>query len=122
MRTSTVPAEAADEQQLRALLLEAPAAIGIFRGPELRIELLNEVAQQLLGHRDAVGRPLGEAAPELDAQGIVGIAMRVLETGEPFRSEELSARLMQEDGQPREASFSCVMLPIHADRGRVDGV
>src|SRR3954471_2353783 len=106
MRKSTETADAADDQHLRALLLEAPAAIAVLRGPELRIELLNEVAQQLLGHREAVGRPLGDAAPELDAQGIVAIAARVRETGEPFRSEELTASLMQQDGSAREASFS----------------
>ena len=54
------------------------------RGPTHVFELTNPRYHELIGGRDVVGKPIREALPELDGQGVVEILDRVRSSGEPF--------------------------------------
>lgn len=113
-----------DRARLRTLFLQAPAAICILEGPELRMTLLNPLYRRILGEaRDVLGKPLREALPELEGQGFFELLDRVYESGEPFIGTELPAQLdRQGDGVLEEAFFNFVYEPTHAATGDVDGV
>jgi DNA-binding response OmpR family regulator len=48
-------------EHLHDLLMQAPAVICVFRGPEHVYELANPLYQQLLGNRPLLGKPIREA-------------------------------------------------------------
>ena len=57
-------------QRLTQLFTHAPVAIAVLRGPDHVYELANPRYRELVGGRDVVGKPIREALPELDGQGI----------------------------------------------------
>lgn len=82
-----------ERQRLQQFFAQAPAGICILRGPSLRFEFANDQYQTLVGGRDVVGRPLLEALPELEGQGLDTILLQVMASGEPFYGRELPLRL-----------------------------
>ena len=112
-----------DRNNLRALFTQAPAAIAVVRGPELRYELSNPLHQMLAGDRQLVGRALREAFPEPEALPAIALVEKAFITGEPVVAEELPVFLPPfADGRPRRAFLSGVMQPLRDARGQVDGV
>lgn len=78
---------------LRDVLAQAPLAVGITRGPEHVVELLNPAARSLFGIPDAaesdvLGRPMHAAAPGLADSGLVEFLDRVYAAGTPHREPE----------------------------------
>lgn len=80
---------------LNNLLLNAPAAICILRGPEHRYEFVNPEYQRLFPDRQLQGKTVLEALPELTDQGIQQLLDQVYETGEPFIGNEIELLLAQ---------------------------
>jgi PAS domain S-box-containing protein len=95
-------------QTLYGLLMQAPACIGITRGPQHRFEFVNEGLAELVNHTKLVGRTTEEAFPELRGQGILEELDKVYATGESYQGREILVRLDTNDGsgQLREAYFN----------------
>ncbi|RZK57240.1 MAG: histidine kinase, partial [Hymenobacter sp.] len=97
-------------QTLYGLLMQAPACIGITRGPQHRFEFVNEGLAELVRHTELVGRTTEEAFPELRGQGILEVLDQVYATGESYRGRELLIRLATGDGRGelRDAYFNAL--------------
>jgi signal transduction histidine kinase/FixJ family two-component response regulator len=111
-----------DRARLRDLFASAPAAIAVFRGPQHVIEIANENFLSLAGDRDIIGKPIREALPELDQQGIVALADQVYRSGVPYVGTEF--RLVfgtDAAGEPMEHYFNFVCQPVR-DAGRISGL
>ncbi|MFD1874959.1 PAS domain-containing protein [Hymenobacter bucti] len=95
-------------QTLYGLLMQAPACIGITRGPTHRFEFVNEGLANLVHHTELVGRTTAEAFPELQGQGILEALDEVYATGESYQGREILIRLGTGDGsgQLRDAYFN----------------
>ena len=95
---------------LYGLLMQAPACIGITRGPEHRFEFVNEGLANLVTHTELVGRTTNEAFPELRGQGILEALDQVYTTGESYHGRERLIQLAPGDGsgQLRDAYFNCL--------------
>ena len=106
---------------LHRLFTDAPAAIAILRGPDLRYELSNPLNVELSGGRALPGRRVSEALPELDAQGLSALARRVLETGEPLIASELPVELDDARGR-RRVYLSGTYQPLRGDDGAIEGM
>ncbi|HEX2202615.1 MAG TPA: ATP-binding protein [Longimicrobium sp.] len=91
-----------ERARLREVIRRAPAFMAVLRGPDHVLEIVNDAYQQLIGHRDGVGRPLFEAVPEARGQGFEEKLDRVLATGEPFMGRGLPVRLERTPGAPPE--------------------
>jgi signal transduction histidine kinase len=109
-----------ERARLRDLLVQAPAAIAVLRGPDHVYSLANERYMELVAHRPVVGRPIREALPELGGQiladglDVFGILDRVYATGVPYLGE--SARVMlanHRDGNLEEHYFTFIYAPVH---------
>jgi signal transduction histidine kinase/PAS domain-containing protein len=115
--------EAERERLLRALQVEqgrlatvfeqAPTFLAVLRGPTHVFARVNDAYQQLVGHRDVLGKPVAEALPEAASQGFVGILDAVRTTGEPFIGRELPIRIQRSPGaQPEERFLDFVYQPL----------
>ncbi|RIV21151.1 PAS domain-containing sensor histidine kinase [Fibrisoma montanum] len=111
------------KQQLQTLLMQAPVAIAIFRGPEYRIELANDAHLKIWGRTadEVIGKPLFDALPEAKGQGYEELLANVMTTGEPFYANELYADLIR-NGATETVYFNFVYQPLREPDGTISGV
>jgi len=95
----------AQQEQLHALFMQAPAPIVILDGPELVYQLVNPAYQQIFPGRALLGKPLLEALPELAGSPIPAILEAVYRTGETFTAQELPLELARREGGPLETMY-----------------
>ncbi|SDD90742.1 PAS domain S-box-containing protein [Mucilaginibacter pineti] len=78
------------EQKFRSLILQAPVAIAVFRGPQFIVEVANDPMFVLWGRgRDEImGNPIFESLPEAQGQGLEALLENVYQTGERFEAFE----------------------------------
>ena len=105
---------------MRGLLTSLPAVVAYLSGPGLVVEFINDACSQLIGGRDVLGKPLGEAMPELHDE--VEVLNRVMATGEPVRGSE--ARLRFNRGGPAEQHLflDYVYQPVPDADGNIAGI
>jgi len=105
---------------MRGLLTSLPAVVAYLSGPGLVVEFINDACSQLIGGRDVLGKPLGEAMPELHDE--VEVLNRVMATAEPVRGSE--ARLRFNRGGPAEQHLflDYVYQPVPDADGNIAGI
>ncbi|HVF69522.1 MAG TPA: PAS domain-containing sensor histidine kinase [Xanthomonadales bacterium] len=115
---------AREQKRLINLFMNAPAIIGVLRGPDHVYELANPLYMQLIGkHRSILGKSIREALPELKGQGIYELLDQVYRTGEPFFGNEISVKLDRKgNGKLEECYFNFVYQPSFGADERVDGI
>lgn len=111
------------EARLHRLFDQAPALIAICEGPDHVYIYSNASHDRAVGGRALIGKPLLEAMPELEGQGVVERLDRVFATGEPQATPEFEAVFdMDGDGEAERGWFSQVLEPWYDDAGAVRGV
>ncbi|MEM8521850.1 PAS domain S-box protein [Flavobacterium sp. PL12] len=87
------------ENNLRLMILQAPIAISILRGPDYIVEIANNNALKLWNKTEdqIENRSIFESIPELEHQGIKEILDNVRVTGERFATTELPIEIMRND-------------------------
>ncbi|MBZ4419807.1 PAS domain-containing sensor histidine kinase [Myxococcus sp. RHSTA-1-4] len=113
-------AEHAERQKLYRVFTQAPVAINVLRGEELRLEFANPLLQTLMGGRELVGLTLLEAIPGLSPD-LVSLHRGVLETGERAVAREYPVTLDYE-GRVETRFWNIIYEPLRDERGRVDGL
>jgi two-component sensor histidine kinase len=88
-----------EKEQLEEVLLEAPSAICILKGPKHRFTYANEAYRQLIGDRKLVGHTIREALPELEGQGFFDLLDKVYETGTLYKGSEMPFVVQNDDEQ-----------------------
>src|SRR5690606_14398526 len=101
-RLETLKARAAIESERRNLLLQAPMATALLRGPSHEIELANRRCQAMVGRRELVGKTCLEAFPELAETDLLAILDRVYATGEPYVADEYALTLDPKSDRTRD--------------------
>jgi PAS domain S-box-containing protein len=83
------------EKNLRNVILQAPVAMGILRGPEFVVEIANERMYELWGRRkeDLIGKPIFEGLPEVRDQGYEQLLSEVYNSGQPFSALGIPVKL-----------------------------
>jgi PAS domain S-box-containing protein len=75
------------ESKLKAVIASAPAAIGLFVGRDLVVELPNQAFIDIVGKGpNIVGLPLRDVMPELESQPFLQILDQVYTTGNTYKS------------------------------------
>lgn len=114
---------AEESAQFRQLFMQAPGFIAIMAEPEHVFAFVNNAYQQLIGHRDVVGRPIREALPEVEEQGFVELLDHVFRSGEAFVGSGVSVRLQRSPGEePEERFVDFIYQPIRDAKGEVSGI
>jgi len=106
----------------KSLIANAPMAIGILNGRELRVELANPRILEVWGKSEAViGRPLAHALPELQGQAFLRILDDVYTTGIPFYGKELCV-LLERHGKMEDVYFNFVYQPLKDAEGKTTSI
>ncbi|MGE5566243.1 MAG: sensor histidine kinase [Parcubacteria group bacterium] len=114
---------AEESVQFRQLFMQAPGFIAIMTEPSHVFAFTNNAYQQLIGHRDVLGRPIRQALPEVIEQGFVELLDRVFETGEAFVGNGVSVLLQRNPGEkPEERFVDFIYQPIRDADGQVTGI
>ncbi|MEO9210875.1 MAG: PAS domain S-box protein, partial [Ginsengibacter sp.] len=111
------------ENNLKLMILQAPVAIAIIRGPNYEVEIANKNALEVWGRKEqeVLNQPIFEVMPELIPQGIKEIIDEVLTTGKRFSTSEMPVDLL------RGNSLSTVYLnfsyePLSDQDGNINGI
>ena len=111
------------ELQLREVFAQAPAFLGVLRGPEHRFEFTNDAYRMLVGNRDVEGKTVAEALPEVVDQGFIDILDRVMRDRKPFVGRAIPVRLQRtSDGPPEDRYVDFVYQPLTDHEGAVTGI
>lgn len=112
-------------RRLYDLLMQAPAAICILRGPEHVFEFANPQYFRITGHRPLLGRTVREALPEVEGQGFFELLDQVYRSGEPFHGSELPVQIYHERDNRivlGQTFFNFIYHPIRDAEGAVEGI
>ncbi|RZK59035.1 MAG: PAS domain S-box protein, partial [Hymenobacter sp.] len=126
-RTREVQAARAEAERQRALLqamfAQAPVAIALFQGEEIRVTAANPMMAATWGYtpEQVIGRPLVEGVPELRGQGFDDLLRQVLTTRVPVTGTETPAT-MRRAGQLKTTYYNFVYQPLYSAEGEVLGV
>ncbi|PNW28068.1 PAS domain-containing sensor histidine kinase [Formosa algae] len=112
-----------NERNLRLMILQAPVAIAIFRGPDYLVEIANTKALELWGRRESeiLNINLFTAMPELKSQGIMEFLDGVRTTGERFNIDELPVEIMR-NGKLETVYISFSYEALYDGDGKINGV
>jgi len=109
----------ASEAHYRLLIEQAPMAMCLFVGRDLRIDIANDRMVGFWGRgRTVMGKPLAEAVPELQGQSFLDILDQVYTTGVPYSAQATPADLLV-DGQLKRSYFDFTYQPIRDAQGAV---
>jgi PAS domain S-box-containing protein len=113
----------AERERLQQLFQQAPSFMAMVRGPDHVFELVNSSYQQLIGHREVLGRPAREALPELVEQGFIELLDEVYRTGKAFVANAIPISLQQvPSGAVEQRFLNFVYQPITDASGQVTGI
>jgi PAS domain S-box-containing protein len=109
----------ARESQLRSIIATAPAAIGLFVGRDLVVEMPNQAFIDIVGKGDdIVGKPLREVMPELENQAFLEILDGVYTSGKMFQSFESQVDIVQR-GVMTHNFYNITYSPLFDENGQV---
>jgi PAS domain S-box-containing protein len=110
-------------QYYQRIILQVPAAVGLFRVSDQRCELANPALVKLYGGRELVGRPVREVLAEPLGGRLIEVFHTVLSTGQPYTAN--GYRLVVErdsDGRHTETFVNITYQPLQDARGQVEAV
>lgn len=113
-----------ERQSFYNMLMNAPAMIAVLKGPDHVFELANPIYLQAIGHtRQVIGKPVGEALPEVIEQGYVDLLDQVYKTGQSYCGNEVRIMLNSAGtGVLQETYFNFIYQPIVNDKGVTEGI
>lgn len=113
----------ASEENLNSILFQAPVAIAIYKGPDLKIELANTKALSMWDRTEeqVKDKSFVHIFPELEAQGIIAHLEKVYHTGESFFANESPIELFRQ-GKLGLAYFNFVFEPLRDIDHHIIGV
>ncbi|CAG5067613.1 Adaptive-response sensory-kinase SasA [Dyadobacter sp. CECT 9623] len=107
------------ESKLRTVIASAPAAIGLFVGRDLVVELPNQAFIDIVGKGpDIEGIPLREVMPELDSQPFLQILDDVYTTGVTYQSYGTQVNIVQ-NGVMTYNFYDITYSPVYDNEGKV---
>lgn len=116
--------EGGEDPYLSDLFMQAPAMIAVLRGPKHLFALANPMYMRAVGaRREIIGKPVQEALPEIQGQGLLERLDAVYRTGEPYRGDEIAVHLDRAGtGRLEEVFFNFVYLPDKDATGATRGI
>ncbi|HSY60939.1 MAG TPA: ATP-binding protein, partial [Cytophaga sp.] len=110
------------EARFRNLLQEAPVAATLFRGPDLIIEIANELTQQYWWKNgNIIGKPVAEAAPELEDQQMIALLKDMYQRGGTANFSEMPITFTK-DGVLKEGYYTFSVKALYNAAGNVDSI
>jgi PAS domain S-box-containing protein len=112
-----------ENERLRTLFQQAPGYIAVVSGPNHIFEIANDAYHRLIGSRELIGKPVGEAVPELVAQGYIRVLDEILQTGKAYFGQAERVLLQRGPGGELEERFlNFILQPIVDASEKASGV
>ena len=109
--------------RLADVFRHAPAFMCVLRGPDHVFELANDHYDQLVGHRQLLGRTVREAFPDIKGQGFIELLDNVYATGKPFIGSGFRLLFSQKpDRPPEERVVDFVYQASRDPSGTITGI
>jgi PAS domain S-box-containing protein len=116
-------ARVAELDRLNVLFSQSPSFLALLSGPEHVYELVNPSYLQLIGHREAVGRPVRTVLPEIAEQGYLALLDQVYSTGRPYSAAAARIYLQRTPGAaPELRVLDLLFQPRRDAAGAVSGI
>lgn len=110
------------EQKVRALVENAPFAIAVYTGEEMRVELANETIINIWGKgNDVIGKTFSEILPELANQSVFEQIKEVYHTGKSFHTKNTPLDIVV-NGVKDTFYFNYDFTPLYDLSGTIYGV
>jgi PAS domain S-box-containing protein len=110
------------EARFRNMLQAAPVAATLFRGPDLVIEIANELTQEYwCKDKSIIGKPLAEAAPELEDQQMITLLKDMYQRGGTANFSETPITFVK-DGVSKDGYYNFSIKALYDNIGNVDGI
>lgn len=109
------------DNRFRTSIKQAPVSIGVYSGPELIIEMVNDNFLELadLKETDVIGKPFFEALPD-SREGLEKILKQVYLTGETFKGTEFPVTIKRH-GKTEIGYFNFISQALREDNGEISG-
>jgi signal transduction histidine kinase len=121
-RSAHAEADAA-RHTLSSVFEQAPVAIAVLDGRDLRFTVANALYHQIIGNRDPVGRTLLEVFPDLADSQVESALRRVYESGVAFVASDLLVKYdAHATGEASDHYYDLVFHPLRTGSGAVRGV
>jgi len=112
----------ASELKLRSVFANASAALALFVGRDLVIELANQVFTDTIGKgSEILNRKLSDVIPELTGQASLRMLQEVFDTGKPSQRFESQVNLLR-DGVMTSNYYNVTYTPLFNEMGDVYAV
>lgn len=110
-------------KQLYAIFMQAPVGIGIFKGPDYSVELINPPLEDIYGKTfdEIKNMPVFEALPTVKGRGFEQLLDKVRETGKPYFGDGLPVPLVR-NGILESVYIDFVYEPYREEDGTISGV
>lgn len=112
----------ADRERLTQMFEQAPGFMAVLRQPGHVFELANAAYRALVGGRELIGRPLGEALSGVLRQGFLDLLDEVVRTRTPHRETNRPVWLPRPDGRLEERVVEFVCQPLVDASGTVTSI
>ena len=113
----------AESERLSQLFEQAPSFMAQLDGPDHIFTFANSAYQQLIGHRDVIGKTLRAALPDIEGQGFYELMDGVYSSGEGFVGRSASVKLQRTPDAPLEDRLvDFIFQPIKSADGSVTGI
>lgn len=110
-------------ERWKEVFRQAPAPIALLRGPQHVYEAVNEAYENLVGHRQLIGKTVGAALEEIEAQGFIALLDQVYRTGEPYIGMGARVKLQRVAGAaPEDVVLDFIYQPLRDDSGAIEGI
>ncbi|MGV3459375.1 MAG: PAS domain-containing sensor histidine kinase [Flavobacterium sp.] len=107
------------EGKFRTVMNVAPAAVALFVGRDVVIEMPNQAFKDVIGKGDDIeGKTLSELLPELESQPFLKIIDDVFTTGKPYQIYGAPVSFERAEGTEVEY-FNIIFTPLFNDQGEV---
>lgn len=108
--------------EMASVFAQAPVAIAVLQGRELRFSVANPTYQQIIGGRDPVGKRLIEMFPGLSGSEVEGILERVFDTATPFAATDFCIPFDSQGSGEIDNYYDLVYHPLLSATGSVRGI
>ncbi|HEY1114007.1 MAG TPA: PAS domain-containing protein, partial [Chitinophagaceae bacterium] len=110
------------EHRIRSFVESAPFPIGVYTGPDRRIQFVNQAILHVWGKgNDVVGKTFAEVLPELKGQGVYEQLDEVYTTGLPYHARNRQIDLVK-NGRLQTFYFNYSYTPLFDSQGKIYGV
>ena len=114
---------AAQGERLAQMFQHAPSFMAWLDGPQHVFTFTNAAYQQLIAHRNVIGRTIREALPDLGGQGFYELLDRVYATGERHVGHASPVTLQRQPGaEPERRLLDFIFQPVRDAAGAITGI